>query len=103
MNNKEFFCPIYERNITQYDCDEITCGLKTGYFINDGLAPLVSIGTIKDKAHLCKACDKNPDKERQNEQEPNKLQTHKKMSEEEIRRRLAGRAMECLMFLDDDE
>lgn len=103
MDNKEFFCPVYEGNITQYDCDEITCGLKMGYFINDGVPPLVPMATIKSKEHLCYACDRNPNKDSQKSQEPIKSITREKMSEDEIRKRLSGRAMEYLMFLDDDE
>ena len=29
---KEFFCVIYGDNITQYDCDEITCAAQLGRF-----------------------------------------------------------------------
>lgn len=103
MNNKEFYCPVYEGNITQYDCDEITCGLKMGYFINDGIPPLLSMATIKSKEHLCYACDRNSNKNSQRSQEPIKPISREKMSEDEIRKRLSGRAMEYLMFLDDDE
>lgn len=100
MSNKEFFCPLYEGNITQYDCDEITCGLKMGYLINDGLPPLVSMETINSKKHLCYACDRNPNKDRKELIKPT---SHKTMSEDEIRKRLSGRALEYLMFMDDDD
>lgn len=106
MDNKEFFCPLYDGNITQYDCDEITCGLKLGYYINDGLEPLVPLHIAKSKAHLCYSCERNPNSCEKicNEQNTQtEATTHKKMSEDEIRKRLSGRAMEYLMFLDDED
>ena len=59
MENNEFYCPVFEGNITRYDCDELTCGLDLGKFINDGLPPLMSIDALKSKADICNSCERN--------------------------------------------
>ena len=36
MEKHEFYCPLYDGMIEQYDCDEISYGAKTGRYVNDG-------------------------------------------------------------------
>lgn len=48
-NTKEFFCPVYDGNISQCDCDEISCGAKNGVIPNNELPKLIGIETIKEK------------------------------------------------------
>ena len=57
--NTEFFCPLYDGNISQYDCYEISYGAKHGWMPNDGLPKLIEIATIKEKQELCLACERN--------------------------------------------
>jgi len=57
--NAEFYCPLYDGNISQYDCDEISCGAKHGWIPNDGLPKLMEIATIKEKKELCLTCERN--------------------------------------------
>ena len=47
------YCPLYEGEITQYDCHEISCGAKNNYIANDGLPPLVPIEEIRKRFALC--------------------------------------------------
>ena len=47
MNSKTFYCPIYDGNISEYDCAKISCGAKMGYYFNDGLLPLVPLEAAK--------------------------------------------------------
>lgn len=56
--NNEFFCPIYSGNVNQYDCDEISFGVKNGWIPNDGLPLLMDIETILRKRELCLACER---------------------------------------------
>lgn len=56
--NAEFFCPLYNGNISQYDCDEISYGAKHGWMTNDGLPKLMDIETIKKKQELCLKCER---------------------------------------------
>ncbi|MGI6361837.1 MAG: hypothetical protein ACOX05_06080 [Bacillota bacterium] len=52
----EIFCPLYEGSISQYDCDEISRGVKHGCMSNDGLSKLMDIELIKKKREVCLAC-----------------------------------------------
>ena len=92
---KEFFCVIYGDNITQYDCDEITCAAQLGRFLNDGLPPIVDIETVLQKKHLCETCNHYKSEVWMKESNRNK------MSLQEIKNRLSESAAEYLMFLDD--
>ena len=105
MQMDKKYCPLYEGEITQYDCHEISCGAKNNYIANDGLPPLVPIEEIRKKRHICLDCQGTTASEIEIATNNNKtnqsVKKEKKMSEDEIRRRLAGRAAEYLMFLDD--
>ena len=56
--NEDLFCPLYNGNISQYDCDEISYGAKHGWIPNDGLPKLIDIETIKKKRELCLVCER---------------------------------------------
>ena len=103
MQMDKKYCPLYEGEITQYDCHEISCGAKNNYIANDGLPPLVPIEEIRKKRQICLDCQgikASETKIASNKNESN-AKKENKMSEDEIRRRLAGRAAEYLMFLED--
>lgn len=103
------FCPLYNGEITEYGCEEISFGAKNGYLVKDGLPPLVAIEEIKKKRDICLKCQGLDVVEIQTiingfvpcgeATIPSKAE--KKMSKEEIKKRLAGRALEYLMFKDD--
>lgn len=59
MSDKEFYCSLYEGDISQYDCDELQCGANTGYIPNDGLPPLLPIEVIRAKRQICINCKRN--------------------------------------------
>jgi hypothetical protein len=46
MEKKEFYCPVYDGMVEKYDCDEISCGVDLGRFINDGLPFLMPIEEV---------------------------------------------------------
>lgn len=56
QDDSHFFCPVYDGLVDQYDCDEISCGVKLGWIPNDGVPPLMEMKAIRKKAHLCKQC-----------------------------------------------
>lgn len=56
--NAEFFCPLYDGNISQYDCDKISDCAKHGWMPNDGLPKLIDVETIKEKRELCLVCER---------------------------------------------
>ena len=114
MSEDKFFCPVYNGLVTKYDCNEISFGIKSGFYLNDGLSPLVPIEIALRKRYLCNVCQHNANKDcnikvkktsKTNDTDTKKTEpeVREKMSEEEKRRRLSIRAMEYLMFLDDDE
>ena len=49
MEKKEFYCPVYDGMVEKYDCDEISCGVDLGRFINDGLPFLMPIEEVVRK------------------------------------------------------
>lgn len=55
----EFYCPVYEGMITDYDCSEISCGVSIGYIPNDGIPPLMSLSTIQSRRNFCLLCNRN--------------------------------------------
>lgn len=59
MEKGEFFCPIYNGMIEQYDCDEISYSAETGRYINDGLSFLVPIEKVVNQKELCLKCEHN--------------------------------------------
>lgn len=54
-----FYCPVYEGMITEYDCSEISCGVSIGYIPNDGLPPLMSLDAIQARRNFCLLCNRN--------------------------------------------
>lgn len=99
---KEFYCAVCECEISQYDCDEITCAAQLNYLINDGLPQWIDIETIMQKRNNCVRCTHCDKLTKKNISEQiNNKNTKIKMSEEEIKSRLSGRAAEYFMFLDD--
>ena len=59
MEKYEFYCPLYDGMLEQYDCDEISYGAKTGRYVNDGLPFLVPIETAYEKRDICLNCEHN--------------------------------------------
>ncbi len=55
----EFYCPLYDSNITQYDCDEISAAAQIGRLFNDCLPSLISIYQITEKKEICLQCERN--------------------------------------------
>lgn len=64
QNEVEFYCPVYEGDISQYDCDEISTGIHRGSFVNDGLPFLMELETALSRRHRCHACERCPEKYR---------------------------------------
>lgn len=64
QNEVEFYCPVYEGDISQYDCDEISSGIHRGSFVNDGLPFLMELETALSRRHRCHACERCPEKYR---------------------------------------
>ena len=62
MNNKEFYCPLFDGAVTQYDCDELSFGANFRHLINDGLPHLMSIEDIIKKRTICVKCQVNKNK-----------------------------------------
>ena len=56
MEKKEFYCPVYDGMVEKYDCDEISCGVDLGRFINDGLPFLMPIEEVVRKKDVCLRC-----------------------------------------------
>jgi hypothetical protein len=94
--DKKYYCPIFQGNITEYDCDEAVYAASTGHHLNDSIHYLLDIETIIANREICLACSNNPCNK-------HRLSTQERIPEDEIRRRLAGRAAEYLMFMDDGE
>lgn len=90
------YCPILQGEITEYDCDETVYVANTGHHLNDGIPYLLDIETITANREVCLACSNNPCNNR-------RLSEQERMSDEEIKKRLAGRAAEYMMFKDDEE
>lgn len=57
--NDTFFCPVFEGEISDYDCGEISCGARNGYYLNDGLPYLMPIETVISRKKLCEKCMMN--------------------------------------------
>lgn len=94
--DKKFYCPIFQGNITEYDCDETVYAANTGHHLNDGIPYLIDINTINQNREICLSCPRNPCNN-------HRLSKKGEMSGYEIKKRLAGRAAEYLMFMDDEE
>ena len=57
-NETTFYCPLYEGDVTQYDCDEICVALTTGRLWNDGLPPVLPLEEIQRRKDRCLNCDR---------------------------------------------
>lgn len=60
MSDASFYCPVYEGEISQYDCDEISTGIHRGRFVNDGLPHLMDIRLAIGRKLRCQACARCP-------------------------------------------
>ena len=56
MNNNEFYCPLYEGNITEHDCNELCMGANFNHFKNEDLTPLMTIEKIGENRMICVHC-----------------------------------------------
>lgn len=56
--DNEYWCPVYEGMISDYDCEEISFGADRGYFVNDGLPFLMDIEKVTERRTLCLTCEK---------------------------------------------
>ena len=56
--DNEYWCPVYEGMISDYDCEEISFGADRGYFVNDGLPFLIDIEKVTERRTLCLTCEK---------------------------------------------
>ena len=63
MEQKEFYCPLYDGMIKKYDCDEISYGAESGRYVNDGLPYLMPIEKVFAKRELCLSCEHQAKKE----------------------------------------
>lgn len=56
MKEKEFYCPLYESNITQFDCDELCMGADFKHFKYEDALHLMTIEEIGKKYMVCVKC-----------------------------------------------
>jgi len=61
IQEQEFYCPVFEGKITQYDCDEISTGIFRGRFVDDGLPYLMDLEVALSRRHRCKMCPRISD------------------------------------------
>jgi len=54
-----YYCPVFDGQVSEYDCEEISYGAVYGRFVNDGLPYLMSIEDVIDKKELCLKCELN--------------------------------------------
>lgn len=59
IKEPEFYCPVYEGKITQYDCDEIAVCVKNGQLSDDGIPHLMTKETILARKDRCIKCKKH--------------------------------------------
>lgn len=59
IKEPEFYCPVYEGKITQYDCDEIAVCVHNGHLIDDGIPPIMTKEIILARKDRCINCNKN--------------------------------------------
>ena len=55
MNMKNFYCPLYNGNITQSDCDVLCMGANYNHFQEDS-TPLMTVDEIIEKRTICIHC-----------------------------------------------
>lgn len=51
-----FYCPVYEAYIDWCDCSEIRCGIRKGYYYNDGIGYLMDITLALAREGRCLDC-----------------------------------------------
>ncbi len=54
-----FYCPVYDGYISEYDCCEICCGAIDGRIPNDGIPELMDIKVITERRQWCLDCVRN--------------------------------------------
>lgn len=55
MSKKDFYCPLYNGNITQSDCDALCMGVNYNHLRKDS-KPLMTIEEITEKQTICIRC-----------------------------------------------
>lgn len=55
----DFYCPVYDGYISEYDCCEICCGAIDGRIPNDGIPELMDIKIITQRRQWCLDCVRN--------------------------------------------
>lgn len=56
MNDKMFYCPLYEGNINKFDCDELCMGADFNHFKYEDAPHLMTIEEIGKKYMVCVKC-----------------------------------------------
>lgn len=57
MIERMFYCPVYEDEVNEYGCTEISTGIHLGRYLNDGMPPLVEIRTALERKYRCLTCE----------------------------------------------
>lgn len=61
MNGEpRFDCPVFEGQVSDYDCSEISTGIHLRRFIDDGIPFLMDIRAALARKHRCHACHRCP-------------------------------------------
>lgn len=55
-----FYCPVYEGYIEDYDCSEISVGIRYERFFNDGIPYLLDIDMAVARKERCFSCVRFP-------------------------------------------
>ena len=55
-----FYCPVYEGFIGDYDCSEISVGIRYERFFNDGIPYLLDIDMAVARKERCFSCVRFP-------------------------------------------
>ena len=61
MSKTAFYCPVYEGEVEEYDCSEISTGIHRGRFVNDGIPFLMDIETALSRKVRCQSCARCPE------------------------------------------
>ena len=64
LNIVEYYCPVYEGKICEFDCDEISAGIFRGSFADDDIPFLMDLDTALSRKHRCLACEHCPERYR---------------------------------------
>ena len=57
---ESFYCPVYEGYIEDYDCSEISVGIRYERFFNDGIPTLLDIDVAIARKERCFRCVRFP-------------------------------------------